>query len=111
MRNHSRFMFIHDQHIDRRGKLIGNHDLSKFHTLFLAGERGDPPTVQWAEEHLNVPVIDHWWQTETGWAIAGNPVGLGMLPVKHGSPPNRAGLEEMSGVGRVMRDSWTLQLS
>jgi propionyl-CoA synthetase len=55
-------------------------------TLFLAGERADPDTVKWAEEKLKVPVIDHWWQTETGWAIAGNPVGLGMLPVKYGSP-------------------------
>ncbi len=51
-----------------------------------AGERADPPTVEWAEQQLKVPVIDHWWQTETGWCIAGNPVGLGMLPVKHGSP-------------------------
>ena len=62
------------------------HDLSKFRALFLAGERADPDTVQWAERILGVPVIDHWWQTETGWAIAGNPLGLGLLPVKHGSP-------------------------
>ncbi len=55
-------------------------------TLFLAGERADPDTVAWAEQILGVPVIDHWWQTETGWAIAGNPIGLGALPVKHGSP-------------------------
>ena len=60
--------------------------LSKFRTLFLAGERADPDTIVWAEKLLQVPVIDHWWQTETGWCIAGNPVGLGMLPVKHGSP-------------------------
>ena len=71
---------------DPQGKLIGRHDLGKFRTLFLAGERADPDTVQWAETMLRVPVIDHWWQTETGWCIAGNPVGLGMLPVKHGSP-------------------------
>ncbi len=71
---------------DPQGKLIAKYDLSKFRTLFLAGERADPDTVKWAEEMLKVPVIDHWWQTETGWAIAGNPVGLGMLPVKHGSP-------------------------
>ena len=71
---------------DPDGKLIGQYDLSKFRTLFLAGERADPDTVQWAEEKLRKPVIDHWWQTETGWAIAGNPVGLGALPVKHGSP-------------------------
>jgi len=70
---------------DPQGKLLAQYDLSKFRTLFLAGERADPDTVQWAEKLLNVPVIDHWWQTETGWAIAGNPVGLGLLPVKHGS--------------------------
>ncbi|MFL5034540.1 MAG: propionyl-CoA synthetase, partial [Microvirga sp.] len=71
---------------DPDGKLIRAYDLSKFRTLFLAGERADPDTVQWAEAKLGVPIIDHWWQTETGWAIAGNPVGLGQLPVKHGSP-------------------------
>ena len=70
---------------DPDGKLIGKYDLSKFRTLFLAGERADPPTVAWAEEKLKKPVIDHWWQTETGWCICGNPVGLGALPVKHGS--------------------------
>ncbi|MGY3653117.1 propionyl-CoA synthetase [Bradyrhizobium sp. LM4.3] len=71
---------------DPEGKFIRQYDLSTFRTLFLAGERADPPTVEWAEQQLKVPVIDHWWQTETGWCIAGNPVGLGMLPVKHGSP-------------------------
>ena len=71
---------------DPDGKLFASHDLAKFRTLFLAGERADPPTLEWAEHLLQVPVIDHWWQTETGWCIAGNPVGLGMLPVKHGSP-------------------------
>ena len=71
---------------DPDGTFIRKYDLSKFRTLFLAGERADPPTVEWAEAQLKVPVIDHWWQTETGWCIAGNPVGLGMLPVKHGSP-------------------------
>lgn len=71
---------------DPDGKLIGKYDLSRFRTLFLAGERADPPTIEWAEAQLKVPVIDHWWQTETGWCIAGNPVGLGQLPVKHGSP-------------------------
>jgi propionyl-CoA synthetase len=71
---------------DPNGTLIGKYDLGKFRTLFLAGERADPDTVKWAEAKLKVPVIDHWWQTETGWAIAGNPVGLGQLPVKHGSP-------------------------
>ena len=62
------------------------HDLSRFETLFLAGERADPDTVKWAEDHLGVPVIDHWWQTETGWPIAANCVGLGRVPVKYGSP-------------------------
>ncbi len=71
---------------DPQGELIGNYDLSKFRTLFLAGERADPDTIEWAREKLGVPVIDHWWQTETGWTIAGNPVGLGALPVKLGSP-------------------------
>jgi propionyl-CoA synthetase len=71
---------------DPQGKFFAKYDLSKFRTLFLAGERADPDTVVWAENLLKVPVIDHWWQTETGWAIAANPVGLGALPVKHGSP-------------------------
>ncbi|MEZ5763572.1 MAG: propionyl-CoA synthetase [Xanthobacteraceae bacterium] len=71
---------------DPDGAFIRKYDLSKFRTLFLAGERADPPTVEWAEQQLKVPVIDHWWQTETGWCIAGNPVGLGQLSVKHGSP-------------------------
>jgi len=70
---------------DPDGKLIGDYDLKGFRTLFLAGERSDPDTLEWAEAKLGVPVIDHWWQTETGWCIAGNPVGLGALPVKHGS--------------------------
>ncbi len=70
---------------DPQGKLLAQYDLEKFRTLFLAGERADPDTVMWAENLLKVPVIDHWWQTETGWAIAGNPVGLGRLPVKYGS--------------------------
>ena len=64
---------------DPDGKLIGKYDLTHFRTLFLAGERADPDTVKWAEEKLGVPVIDHWWQTETGWAIAANPVGLGHI--------------------------------
>jgi propionyl-CoA synthetase len=70
---------------DPQGKLLAPYDLSKFRALFLAGERADPDTVIWAEKLLKIPVLDHWWQTETGWCIAGNPLGLGMLPVKHGS--------------------------
>ncbi len=71
---------------DPAGDFIRKYDLSGFRTLFLAGERADPPTIEWAEAHLGVPVIDHWWQTETGWAIAGNPIGIEHLPVKLGSP-------------------------
>ncbi|WP_132254803.1 propionyl-CoA synthetase [Methylobacterium segetis] len=70
---------------DPRGERVAGYDLSRFRSLFLAGERADPDSVAWAERTLERPVIDHWWQTETGWAIAGNPVGLGQLPVKHGS--------------------------
>ena len=70
---------------DPDGKLLKTYDLSKFRTLFLAGERGDPPTVEWAQKMLGVPVIDHWWQTETGWAICGNFVGVEAMPVKLGS--------------------------
>jgi len=71
---------------DPQGLHIARHDLSRFRTLFLAGERCDPDTLLWARDRLKVPVIDHWWQTETAWAIAANCVGLGMLPVKPGSP-------------------------
>src|SRR6267142_1674838 len=71
---------------DPAGAHMAKHDLKAFRTLFLAGERCDPDTLLWARERLRVPVIDHWWQTETGWAIAANCVGLGMLPVKPGSP-------------------------
>jgi len=71
---------------DPEGALIAKYDISSMRTLFLAGERADPDTVKWAEQKLKVPVVDHWWQTETAWSIAANPVGLGMLPVKYGSP-------------------------
>ena len=70
---------------DPDGKLIRKHDLGAFRTLFLAGERSDPDTLEWAESRLGIPVVDHWWQTETGWTIGGNYAGLGLLPVKHGS--------------------------
>jgi propionyl-CoA synthetase len=70
---------------DPEGKLLKPYDLSKFRTLFLAGERGDPPTIQWAQKLLGVPIVDHWWQTETGWAICGNFVGLDPMPIKPGS--------------------------
>ncbi|MEM7748677.1 MAG: propionyl-CoA synthetase [Pseudomonadota bacterium] len=71
---------------DPEGKLVGQYDLSEWRSLFLAGERADPDTLQWAENVLGIPVIDHWWQTETGWPICANPIGLGRMPIKHGSP-------------------------
>jgi propionyl-CoA synthetase len=71
---------------DPQAELLKKYDIRSMHTLFLAGERADPDTVEWAEKVLGVPVVDHWWQTETGWAIAANPVGLGILPIKPGSP-------------------------
>jgi propionyl-CoA synthetase len=71
---------------DPDGEFIKKYDLSTFQLLFLAGERSDPDTLQWAEHHLGVPVIDHWWQTETGWSICANCLGIEQLPVKHGSP-------------------------
>ena len=71
---------------DPDGHHIKKYDLSRFRALFLAGERSDPDTLTWAQRHLQVPVIDHWWQTETGWPIASNCIGLGMLPIKLGSP-------------------------
>ncbi|MGP1395619.1 MAG: propionyl-CoA synthetase [Inquilinaceae bacterium] len=70
---------------DPDGTLIAPRDLSRFRALFLAGERSDPDTVTWAADKLTVPVVDHWWQTETGWAIAGNPLGLERFAVKPGS--------------------------
>jgi propionyl-CoA synthetase len=71
---------------DPEGDHIGRYDLSRFRALFLAGERCDPETLGWAERKLGVPVIDHWWQTETGWAVAANCLGIELLPVKPGSP-------------------------
>ena len=71
---------------DPTGELVGDYDLSGLESLFLAGERADPDTIEWAQDKLGVPVIDHWWQTETGWAIAGNPLGIEALPIKIGSP-------------------------
>ena len=75
---------------DPRAELMKNYDLSNFKALFLAGERLDPDTLKWAENSLGVPVIDHWWQTETGWAIAGNCIGLHHYPIKEGSPTKPA---------------------
>jgi propionyl-CoA synthetase len=75
---------------DPRAELMKNYDLSNFKALFLAGERLDPDTLKWAENSLGIPVIDHWWQTETGWAIAGNCLGLHHYPIKEGSPTKPA---------------------
>ena len=75
---------------DPSAELVKKYDLSSFKALFLAGERLDPDTLTWAEKALNVPVIDHWWQTETGWAIAANSLGLHHFPVKLGSPTKAA---------------------
>ncbi|NNL03968.1 MAG: AMP-binding protein, partial [Xanthomonadales bacterium] len=71
---------------DPEGVLLENYDISSLRTLFLAGERCDPDTLQWAEKKLEVPVIDHWWQTESGWAMAANPMGIEPQEVKAGSP-------------------------
>jgi propionyl-CoA synthetase len=75
---------------DPEAEYVGRYDLSRFRTLFLAGERCDPETLRWAQEKLQVPVIDHWWQTETGWAIAANCWGIEHLPVVPGSPTRPA---------------------
>jgi propionyl-CoA synthetase len=71
---------------DPHAEHVARYDLGRLRTLFLAGERADPDTVEWAERALGIPVIDHWWQTETGWPIASNCMGIEALPVKHGSP-------------------------
>jgi propionyl-CoA synthetase len=70
---------------DPEGEFIKQYDLSNLDSIFMAGERLDPPTLEWVESKADKPVIDHWWQTETGWAIAGNPTGIEMMPVKAGS--------------------------
>jgi propionyl-CoA synthetase len=70
---------------DPNAEFMRKYDLSSLRALFLAGERSDPDTLHWAEDNLNVPVIDHWWQTETGWCISGNPLGIELFPVKYGS--------------------------
>ncbi|MFV1465733.1 MULTISPECIES: propionate-CoA ligase PrpE [unclassified Phaeobacter] len=71
---------------DPKGEFVKKYDLSCLKQVYLAGERADPDTITWAQEQLKVPVIDHWWQTETGWSIAANPLGIEELPVKLGSP-------------------------
>ena len=71
---------------DPKGEMVKNYDISGLRALYLAGERADPDTIEWAQRVMNVPVYDHWWQTETGYTIAGNPAGIEALPVKIGSP-------------------------
>lgn len=71
---------------DPTGELLKKYDISSLKTLFLAGERCDPDTLNWAETQLNIPVIDHWWQTESGWPMAANPMGIEQFKVKAGSP-------------------------
>ena len=71
---------------DPQGEYLKRHDISSLKTLFLAGERCDPDTLHWAENQLGVPVIDHWWQTESGWPMAANPMGVEQMEVKAGSP-------------------------
>ena len=71
---------------DPQGLSVGRHAMDNLQAIFLAGERADPDTIEWAQRHTGKPVFDHWWQTETGYAIAANPLGLGALPVKIGSP-------------------------
>lgn len=93
---------------DPECKLAKNYDLSKLTTVFMAGERLDPPTYDWVVKHLNKPVVDHWWQTETGWAIAGNHVGYGLMKTKPGSvtrPSPGYVVEILDGKGKAVAAS------
>lgn len=99
---------------DPEADYLKKYDMSGFEALFLAGERCDPDTLEWAQKQLGVPVIDHWWQTETGWGIAANCLGIEELPIKPGSPTvcvpgydvrilDENGNEEAAGeIGRIM---------
>jgi propionyl-CoA synthetase len=92
---------------DPNGDYIRKYDRSNFRALFLAGERCDPDTLRWAEKHLNVPVIDHWWQTETGWPIAANSIGIEKFPVKPGSatkPVPGYDVQVLDSHGRAVAD-------
>ncbi len=88
---------------DPEGALLKKYPNRRLRALFLAGERADPDTVAWAERVLGVPVIDHWWQTETGWPIVANPAGLGLLPFKRGSPTVPMPGYEIAVVGEDVR--------
>jgi len=99
---------------DPNGEHVKRYALSQFRTLFLAGERCDPDTLHWAREQLSVPVIDHWWQTETGWAIAANCVGMGSLPVKPGSctkPVPGYDVRILDDTGREMNSGVTANIA
>ncbi|MBD0785610.1 propionyl-CoA synthetase [Vibrio sp. Y2-5] len=90
---------------DPNGDLLEKYNLNHLKTIFMAGERLDPPTLEWVQEKTNKPVIDHWWQTETGWAIAGNPTGIELMPVKAGSatkPIPGYQVEILNEVGEVL---------
>jgi len=90
---------------DPDGEYLDQYNLSHLKTIFMAGERLDPPTLEWVQEHTNKPVIDHWWQTETGWAIAGNPTGIELMPIKAGSatkPIPGYQVEILNEVGEVL---------
>ena len=92
---------------DPGGEFLKKYDMSNFRTLFLAGERCDPDTLHWAQNALQVPVIDHWWQTETGWAIAANCMGIEHLPVKAGSPTRAVcgyDVQVLDGQGKQVPD-------
>ena len=92
---------------DPDGEHLKRYDMSGFKALFLAGERSDPDTIRWAETLLNVPVVDHWWQTETGWAIAGNPLGIEAFAHQAGiGDQARPGLEP-AGTRRCRRTGGT----
>ena len=91
---------------DPEGEHLQRYDMSRFKALFLAGERSDPDTIRWAETLLNVPVVDHWWQTETGWAIAGNPLGIEAFAIKPGSatkPVPGWNLQVLDGAGEQVQ--------
>ena len=92
---------------DSKGEYLNKYDLSHFRALFLAGERCDPDTLRWAEQLLKVPVVDHWWQTETAWAIAANCLGIEQLPVKAGSPSRAVPgytVDVLDEAGQVVKD-------
>jgi propionyl-CoA synthetase len=90
---------------DPKGELVRDYDLSRLRAQFLAGERSDPDTIDWVQRHLQVPVVDHWWQTETGWAIAANPLGIEHFPTKPGAackPMPGYDLQALDDEGKIL---------